>query len=92
MVTTAPERGAVSNAFGHRNDIGNDALRFEAPKMCAGAAKASLHFIRNAHAAGGANVFVSLFQIALGKFHKAAHALDGFGNERGDFSGRGVIN
>ena len=33
VVTTAPSGRAVADAFRHGDDVGNDALRFEAPEM-----------------------------------------------------------
>ena len=54
------ERAAVADALGHRDDVGNHALRFEAPEMRARAAKAGLHFVGDAHAAGRADVFVDV--------------------------------
>ena len=59
------ERTAVADAFRHRDDVGNDALRFEAPVMRARAAEAGLHFIRDANAAGRAHVFVSVLEITV---------------------------
>ena len=77
------QRTAVADALGHGDDVGNDALRFKSPIMRARAAEARLHFVRDAHAAGGADVFVGMFQIAVGKDDAAADALDGFGDEAG---------
>ena len=54
--------------------------------MRAGAAEAGLHFVGDAHAARGAHVFVGVLEIAMRKYHEAAHALDGFGDEAGDFA------
>ena len=56
----------------------------EAPEMRAGAAEAGLHFVGDAHAAGGAHVFVGVLEIAVRKHDEAADALDGFGDEAGD--------
>ena len=78
--------------FRHRDDVGNHALRFKAPEMRAGAAEAGLHFVGDAHAAGGADVFVSVLEIAVRKYHEAADALDGFGDEAGDLARRGEVD
>ena len=59
------ERAAVADAFGHGDDVGNDALRFESPEMRAGAAEAGLHFVGDANAARGADMFVSVLEIAV---------------------------
>ena len=86
------EWGAVADALGQRDDVGDNALRFEAPKMRAGAAAAGLNFVGDAETAGGAHVFVGVLEVALGELDEAAHALDGLGEERGDFSGRRIVD
>src|SRR6516225_2004343 len=86
------ERHAVADALGHRHDVGDHALRLESPEMRAGAAKTGLHLVRNAHAAGGADIFVRLLEITLRKFHKATDTLNGFGYEPGDFARRRKID
>jgi hypothetical protein len=58
------ERKSVADWFSEYDDIGNDALRFESPKVRAKAAEADLHFVRNAYSACGANVFVSFNEIS----------------------------
>ena len=73
------ERRAVADALGHGDDVGNHALRFEAPVVRARAAEAGLHFIGDAHAAGGAHVLVGVLQIAVGENDEAADALDRLG-------------
>ena len=86
------EWSAVADALGQRDDVGDDALRLEAPEMRAGAAEAGLDFVGDAETAGGAHVFVGVLEVALGEFDEAAHALDGLGEERGDFSGRRIVD
>ena len=87
-----PQRTAVADPFGHRHNVRNDPLRFESPEMRAGAAKAGLHFIGDTNAAGGADVFVDVFEIAVGKNDGAADALDRFGNEGRNLSGCCVVD
>jgi hypothetical protein len=41
---------------------------------------------------GGAHVLVGVLEVARGELDKAADALDGFGEERGDFAGGGVVD
>ena len=86
------ERAAVADAFRHGDDVGDDALRFEAPEMRAGAPEAGLHFVRDADAARGAHVFVGVLQITVRKHHAAADALDRLGDEPRDLSRRRVVD
>ena len=86
------QRTAVADALGHSHDVGNNALRFKSPEMRAGAAKAGLHFVRDADAARRADVFISMFQITVRKNHAAADALNRFGNESSHAARRGVVN
>src|SRR5205814_7099387 len=72
------QRATVSDTFGHGHDIGNYILGLKSPVMSAGAAKSGLDFIRDANTAGGANMLIRILQIAVGKYHAATHALDGF--------------
>ena len=51
-------------------------MRFEAPIMRAGPAKAGLHFIRDTNSARAPHMFVGMLQVAVGKDHHTAHALD----------------
>ena len=55
--------------------------------MRPGPAKAGLHFIGNAQAAGGADVLVSMFEIIIRKYNAAPDALNGFGDECRDLAG-----
>ena len=86
VVTTAPSGQPLPMPLAMRDDVGNHALRFEAPVMRAGAAEAGLHFVRDADAARGAHVFVGVLEIAVGKNDAAADALDRFRDEARDLS------
>ena len=86
------QRGPVADALGQRDDVRNDAMRLEAPEVRAGPTKARLDFVGDAHATGGAHVGISVLQVTGGKFDKAAHALNRFRDERGDFARRGVVD
>jgi len=66
--------------------IRDDALRLEAPVMRAGAAEAGLHLVGDAHAAGGAHIFVGVLEVARRELDKAADALDGLGDEGRDLA------
>ena len=44
--------------------------------MCAGTAKAGLHFIGDAQAASRAHMFVNIFEITVWKNDATAYALD----------------
>src|ERR1041385_4645715 len=86
------ERAPVADSLGHRDDVGDDALRFKTPEMGSRPAEASLDFIRNADAASGADVLIDMFQITIGKHHHAADTLDGFGNKTRYLSRRSEVN
>ncbi len=86
------ERAAVADAFGHGDDVRDDALGFEAPEMRAGAAEASLDFVGNGDAACGADVFVSVLEVAVREDDATADALDGFGDEAGDVARGGEVD
>src|SRR6516225_11243836 len=86
------ERAAVADAFGHRHDVRDDTLCFEAPEMGPGAAKAGLDFVRDAEAAGSTDVLVRLLEVTFRKYDGAADALNGFGDESGDAAGGGEID
>src|ERR1700677_3296205 len=86
------EGTTISNSLRHRDNVRNNIVSLEAPEMRSGSAEAGLHFICDTHAAGGTNVFVSLLEITLRKFHEAADSLDGFCDESGYSSRRGIIN
>src|ERR1700675_2561919 len=58
------EREGISNWFAEHDDIRDDGLRLESPEVRAKAAEADLHFIGDADAACGADVFVSLSKIS----------------------------
>src|SRR5205823_4334490 len=82
----------VADAFGHGHDVGNHALGLEPPEMCPGAAKPGLDLVGNADAAGSPDVLVNMIEIAVGKNHYAADALNGFGDETGDLAGCGEVD
>src|SRR5687767_1729489 len=86
------ERTAIADPFGHGHNVRDDTLRFESPVMRAGAAEARLNFIRDANTAGGANVFVSVPQIAVRKHDGAADALNALGDEPRDLTGGAELN
>src|SRR5207253_4850138 len=56
---------AVTNRFAEGYDVGNHILGLEHPEVCAGAAKARLHFVSNADAAGCSNCREGFAQKAL---------------------------
>src|SRR5439155_16030513 len=61
-------------------------------EVMAGAGEPGLDFIGDAHAAGGAHVFVGVLEVAVRKYYRPAHTLDGLGDEPGNLSRRGVVN
>src|SRR6266403_5106243 len=71
----------VAYWLSQHDDVRDDARSFKAPKMCADAAVAGLHFIGNANAAGLAHSLIHLREIAIGKNNLAANAGQGFANE-----------
>src|ERR1043166_3366453 len=70
------ERATVPDSFRHCHDVGNYVLRFESPVMRAGPTESGLDFISDADSAGGSDMFVSMFQVSIGKNNAAAHALN----------------
>ena len=83
------EGEAVADAFGHGDDVGDDALGLEAPVVGAGSSEPGLDFVGDAEASGSPDAGVGSGQVALGEDHGTADALDGFGKEGGDPSGGG---
>ena len=51
-----------------------------------------LHFIRDAHAASRARMFIRVLKITIGEHHYSAHALDGFRDKSGDPARRGKLD
>ena len=86
------ERRAVADALGHRDDVGDHALRLEPPEVRAGAGEARLHLVGDAEAPCGSHMVVGGFQIAVGKHHRPSHALDALGDERGHLPGRAELD
>ena len=86
------QRKPVADPLCHRHDIRNNPLRFEAPKVAAGAAKTGLDFVGYADATGRADVSINPLEIAVRKDNTSANALDGFGDEAGDPAGRGEVD
>ena len=70
------ERTTVPDSFRHRHDVWNHALRFESPVMRTSPTETGLHFIGDANAAGGADMFVSVLEIIVGKNNATADALN----------------
>ena len=70
------ERAAVSDSFSHGNDVWDDTLCFESPEVCAGSAKAGLHFIGDAQTSGSTHMLVNIFEVAVGKHNDTTYALD----------------
>ncbi len=60
--------------------------------MLARSAKAGLDLVGDAHAAGGARMFVSVLQVTIREHHRAAHALNGLGDESGNLARGGIVN
>ena len=86
------ERATVADAFGHGDDVRNDALGFEAPEVRAGAAESGLDFVSDSDAARGADVFVGVLEIAIRKYDATADALNGFSDESGDLARGGEVD
>src|SRR5579862_2988205 len=74
----------VSDRFSEDDDVRDDALSLESPEMCAEAAEADLHFVGDADAACGADLFVSFGEIAGRKNNLAGDAGQCFGDVCGD--------
>ena len=66
---------AVSDALGHGDDVGLDAVGLEAPVVGAAPPEAGLNLISHAHAAMGAHRLVDAGQVALGVLVRAANTL-----------------
>ena len=83
------ERGTVADTLGHDDDVGLDALGLEAPEGFAGATKTGLNLVGDADTTGGTDVLVNFLKVAVRKDDGPAHALDGFGDEGGNFTRTG---
>ena len=81
-------RSPVADPLGHRDDVGHNALRLEAPPVAARPCESSLHLVGDAQAAGRPGVLVGGLQVAVGKHDCAPHALDALGDVGGDAARR----
>ncbi len=78
------ERECISDRFAEHHDVGDNALRLEAPEVRAETAEADLHFVGDADAACGADVLVGFREISGRKNNLAGDAGQRFGDVRCD--------
>ena len=82
----------VADGLAQSDDIGDDALRLEAPEVRANASKTYLHLVCNADAARVTHVAVRLLEIVLGQHNLTTTAEQRFADEGGHASVWDLLN